>query len=72
MKKGDLVSFEYLTTHQSGVGWELVRGFGVIASCDNENDLFSIVTRSGTLLERTNLQIDLINSSEEFQTESVK
>ena len=61
MKKGDLVSFEYLTQHHNGVGWEFQRGTGVIVGHNPENDSYQIMVQGGKILERMDAQIEVIS-----------
>jgi hypothetical protein len=65
MKKGDLVRFEYLTNHHNGVGWEFHKGVGLIIDYSPKNDSYIIMTEDGKIVERLDMQIDLIVSSEE-------
>lgn len=62
MKKGDLVHFEYLTRHYNGVGWEYHKGVGIIVGYNPENDSYRIMTESGSVVERLDMQIDVISS----------
>lgn len=64
MKKGDLVKYEYVAQHRSGVGWEFHREVGVIVDYNAENDSFRIMTNGGKILERLDMQIELIARSE--------
>lgn len=64
MKKGDLVWFEYLTSYPSGVGWKLHKEVGLIISHDTSNDSFIIMMKDGKTIERLDIQVDLISSTE--------
>lgn len=61
IKKGDLVRFEYLTKHHNGVGWEFHRGMGVVVDYNSENDSYRIMTEEGKIVERLDMQIDVIS-----------
>lgn len=63
MKKGDLVHFEYLAKHHNGVGWEFHRGIGVIVDYNSENDSYRIMTDDGKIVERLDMQIEIIRRS---------
>lgn len=65
MKKGDLVRFEYLSRHSSGVGWEFHRGVGVIVKHDLKEDSYAIMTKSGNMIERLDIQLELISENSE-------
>ncbi len=65
MKKGDLVRFEYVTNHHNGVGWEFHKGIGLIVDYNSKNDSYRIMAEDGKIVERLDMQIDLIVSSEE-------
>ena len=67
MKKGDLVRFEYLMNHRSGVGWEYHQGIGLIVDYNSKNDSYRIMTEDGKIVERLDMQIDPIMSLEEFE-----
>jgi hypothetical protein len=64
MKKGDLVWFEYLTHHPSGVGWKLHKEVGLIIDRDTNNDSFIIMLKDGKIIERLDIHVDLISSTE--------
>jgi len=61
MKKGDLVRFEYLMNHRSGVGWELHRDVGILISLDKEKNSYKILTKGGEVVDRLDMQIELIS-----------
>ena len=63
MKKGDLVRFEYLTRHHSGVGWEFHKGVGIIVDYSPENDSYKVMTEGGFTIERLDMKLDLILTS---------
>ena len=65
MKKGDLVRFEYLSRHSSGVGWEFHRGVGVIVKHDLKEDSYMIITKSGNVIERIADELELISENSE-------
>lgn len=65
MKKGDLVRFEYLSRHSSGVGWEFHRGVGVVVKHDVNEDSYMIVTKSGNVIERIAGELELISENSE-------
>jgi len=60
MKKGDLVHFEYVSKHPSGVGWEFHKGIGLIIGYDESQDSYIIITEKGNTIERLDMQIDVI------------
>lgn len=60
MKKGDLVRFEYLMNHRNGVGWELHRGIGILISLDKEKNSYKILTKDGEVVDRLDMQIELV------------
>lgn len=60
-KKGDLVRFEYLAQHHSGVGWKRHKGVGIIVDYNLENDSYRIMTDDGAIVERLDMQIDVIS-----------
>lgn len=60
MKKGDLVRYEYLARHPSGVGWEFHKGIGIIVEYNAEQDSHIIMTEKGNTIERLDIQIDLV------------
>lgn len=64
MKKGDLVRYEYLTRHHSGVGWQFHRGVGLIVRYNHEEDSYVIMTERGNLIERLDMQIEPIDKCE--------
>lgn len=63
MKKGDLVHFEYLTKHHNGVGWEFHKGIGVIVNYNPENDSYRIMTDDGKIVERLDMQIQIVREA---------
>lgn len=65
MKKGDLVQYEYLTRHPSGVGWEFHKGIGMIVEYKSNEDSYMIMTENGNFIERLDMQIDVIKSVSE-------
>jgi len=67
VKKGDLVLFEYLTKHHSGVGWEFHRGMGIIIDHDSKNDSYRIMTENNKIVERLDMRLDLVTSLEEHE-----
>ena len=64
MRKGDLVKYEYLTPHHNGVGWEFIKDVGIVVAHNSENDSYRIMTKDGRILERLDMQIELIARSE--------
>lgn len=60
MKKGDLVRYEYVTRHPSGVGWEFHKGIGIIIKHDQKEDSYAIMTERGHVIERLDMQIDVV------------
>lgn len=65
MKKGDLVRYEYLTRHPSGVGWEFHKGIGIIVEYNAEEDSHIIMTEKGNVIERLDMQLDLVELNKE-------
>ncbi len=61
MKKGDLVRFEYLAKHHNGVGWEFHRDVGILISLDKEKNSYKILTKGGEVVDRLDVQIELIS-----------
>ena len=61
MEKGDLVKYEFLTRHPSGVGWEFHKGIGFIVEYDSKSDSYKIMTKYGHLIERLDMQLELIS-----------
>ncbi len=60
MKKGDLVRYEYVTRHPSGVGWEFHKGVGIITGCNAEQGSFKIIAQDGRLIERLDIQLEIL------------
>lgn len=61
MKKGDLVRYEYLTRHPSGVGWKFHRGVGVIVEYNPRQDSYIIMSEAGRIIERLDMQLELVS-----------
>lgn len=61
-KKGDLVRYEYLTRHPTGVGWEFHKGVGIIFSYNSKEDSYKIMTKDGRFIERLDMQLDILIS----------
>lgn len=61
MKKGDLVRYEYLTKHHTGVGWEFHKGIGVIVGYNSKTDSYRIMLDDGKILERLDMQLEVIS-----------
>jgi len=61
MKKGDLVRYEYLTKHPSGVGWEFHKGIGLIVNHNLKEDSYLIMIENGNFIERLDMQLETIN-----------
>jgi len=61
MKKGDLVRFEYVSRHPSGVGWEFHNGIGIIIGYNELQDSYTIMTERGHIIERLDMQLETIN-----------
>lgn len=64
MKKGDLVKFEYLTKHVSGVGWEFHKGIGLILEHNPKEDSYVIMNEKGNIIERLDMQIEVIETTQ--------
>jgi hypothetical protein len=65
LKRGDLVKFQYLEHHPSGVGWEFHRGFGIIIKHKSKDDSYVIMTKGGKIIERLDVHLDLILENSE-------
>jgi len=65
VKKGDLVRYEYLTRHHSGIGWQFHKGIGIVVQYNRVADSYVIMTEMGNLVERLDMQIESINKGEE-------
>jgi len=65
VKKGDLVRYEYLTRHPSGVGWQFHKGVGLIVKFNEIQDSYMIMTENGRVIERLDMQIELIMQRDE-------
>ena len=63
VRKGDLVRFEYVTTHHNGVGWEFIKDVGVVIDHNPENDSYRILTKKGDVVERLDMQVEVISES---------
>jgi hypothetical protein len=64
VKKGDLVRYEYLTKHPSGVGWKFHKGIGIIVGHDTKQDSYKIMNEKGDFVERLDMQLEVITKSE--------
>ncbi len=60
MKKGDLVRYEYLTRHPSGVGWEFHKGVGIVIEHNTKQDSYKIMNEKGNFVERLDMQLEVI------------
>lgn len=63
VKRGDLVRFEYLMRHNSGVGWSFHKGIGIVVGYSTKTDSYRIMIAGGKILERLDMQLDLIMAS---------
>lgn len=65
VQKGDLIQYEYLTRHPSGVGWEFHKGVGLIVGFGGDpKGSYVIMTEKGNLIERLDIQIESIDKGE--------
>lgn len=62
MKKGDLVRYEYLTKHPSGVGWQFHKGVGLILEYNSKEDSYVIITEKGNVIQRLDMQIEVLKT----------
>jgi hypothetical protein len=60
VKKGDLVRYEYLTRHPSGVGWEFHKGVGIVIEHNTKQDSYKIMNEKGNFVERLDMQLEVI------------
>lgn len=63
MKRGDLVRYEYLIRHKSDVGWSFHKGIGIVVGYNTETDSYRIMIADGKILERLDMQLELILAS---------
>lgn len=63
MKKGDLVHFEYVSRHPSGVGWEFHKGIGVIVDYRPESDSYKIMTSDNKIIDRLDMHLQLVHKT---------
>lgn len=64
MKRGDLVRYEYLTRDAGGVGWEFHKGIGVVIDYNTTTDSYRILARGGTVIERLDMQLEIVGEKE--------